>query len=124
MKNTEQYTKSLQLIDQFIAEISPVELESLLKKYDEMNIQGPSFDEYLVSLDESFESFCWNQEATNHTIIDECEVIGVYKVTDCDNYYIPPPENLKYTPKKDSALISESFFLLYLHHDRREKSIF
>lgn len=123
MKNIEQYTKSLQLIDKFIAETSATDLEALLQKYEK--IQGPTFDEYLISLEESYELFCWHPVIDEHIVINDCELIGVYKVGADNSYYIPPPTTkiLKQQPKKDSALNTESFFLLYLQNDRSKKSI-
>ena len=41
---------SLKLLDKFFKETSKEELEKLIKKYDDMNFEGPTFDEYLKTL--------------------------------------------------------------------------
>lgn len=48
MPQTEdQHKKSLELLDKFIAETPPAELTRLIAQYENLDIKGPTFDEYL-----------------------------------------------------------------------------
>ena len=122
MKTKDKYSKSLELLDKFIANTPARELQLLLKKHS--NIQGPTFNEYLILFEESYTLINLADKAEEEPglSLKECWDIGLIKASNYDNYYIPPQGDNKKTMKKDSGLNTESFFLLYLQHDRSQKS--
>ncbi|MDB5153046.1 MAG: hypothetical protein JWR54_1797 [Mucilaginibacter sp.] len=113
MERMDVYKKSLSLLDEFLAETSSADLSNLIDKYKKLDIQGPTFSEYLVDLQNSFESVDWYSEINKLTMVDlsDCHV---YQLKDGDNYYVPPPpDDKKYTQNnKDSSIFEESFFLV------------
>jgi len=46
-----QHEKSLELLDKFLKETPPEEIKKMIKKIDEMNIEGPTISEYFRSMD-------------------------------------------------------------------------
>lgn len=54
MGTKETHKKSLELVEQFIKETPPEELEALKEKYRKMKIKGPTFAEYLAKFHKSF----------------------------------------------------------------------
>ena len=55
MKKETRYTRSLEILKEFISETPPDELASLISKYESMGIKGPTFDEYLGIVQDEFE---------------------------------------------------------------------
>jgi hypothetical protein len=49
--NDEQYKKSLEMLNKFLKETPPEELEKILKKYDDVKFEGPTISEYFRSMD-------------------------------------------------------------------------
>lgn len=107
MKSDPKYTRSLELLDQFISETSSEELAILISKYQSVDIKGPTFDEYLGILQNEFESIIWN------SIGGDLNKVNFSNVETYHTYYSPPiSQSVNKINKKDSVNATESFFLL------------
>lgn len=113
MENQNMYTKSLELLDQFLSETSPDELSKLIEKHRNSGIEGPTYAEYLDYFQNEFASINWfsTAESSMATAIDVLGC-GGYLIKEDNSYYVPPPVcNKNKVTKKDSANV-ESFFLV------------
>jgi len=112
MEKDNIYKRSLELANKFISEITQDELTELISKYEKMDIQGPTFDEYLDILQNELARIDWHSCYEESLSINQSD-LKKYFIEYYDDYY-PPPRS-KRTPitnKKDSAIFAESFFLL------------
>lgn len=50
MKRQLIYKRSIKLIEKYLKETPPDEVKALIEKYDKMDIQGPTFDEYIFKV--------------------------------------------------------------------------
>ncbi len=117
MKEGKVYKRSLELIDQFLEETSAEELSELIGQYDSLNIEGPTFDQYLSEFHDQFAdisadtSISDDGSSTCIEIVDMEEFLYDIEV-EMNNYFPPPPKHNNKSYKKDSATTAESFFLV------------
>ena len=112
MNKTEIYKKSLSLLRQLVAETSKEELEKMVKSVKDLKIKGPTFEEYLNTVQTVFENLDWNNNS-KVIITKPVAYAEKYRFNVPENYYAPPPRS-KYNPvnKKHSSNIAECFFLV------------
>jgi hypothetical protein len=106
------YKNSLALLDEFLSETSPSEVAKLINKHKNSGIEGPLYNEYLYSLQESFSSINWFSESEKVQSIDISDCGVLYQLKDNDVPYIPPPNNSKNIYNKKDSIDIESFFLV------------
>jgi len=116
MKKDTLYKRSLKSLQEFIAETPADELATLISECVKMEIEGPTFDEYLDKLQKVLIDLEWNPihfEAISLIKPD----LKKYMIEYNDDFY-PPPRSKRnlITNKKDSAIFAESFFFLLLYY--------
>lgn len=114
MEKSAVYKKSLEKLQQFVANTSREEIDALIKSCKDLNIEGPTFKEYLNGIQEHFEEL--------HYVIDSDLFIDENIDSSCifnypqnyeDKYYASPPNLGKNIfSEKDSSIFEESFFLV------------
>ena len=105
MKKQEAHKRSLEFLDKFISTKSDV-LEKIIQKHTN-TISGPTYAEYLYSLNENFETI-------EYLECQPIEGIDWNELVESDSWqYAPPPilENKNKSQKKDSAKTQSLFFL-------------
>jgi hypothetical protein len=112
VKDDKLYTRSLGLLDQFILEKSENELASIISKYANPAIKGPTFDEYYEILQNELEKINWSSCTGVAVPILHSEISKYSIMESWGNYPLPPPKRENKTNKKDSVPVTESFFLL------------
>ena len=102
--------KSLEILSKFVADTPKDELQALIQEFEELSIEGPTFDQYLNSIDEEI--------ALTHPCFEN--IYDVFTGWDDDLLLsISPPNQIMITNKKDPEKFSGSFFCIHLSHGRR-----
>lgn len=120
MKTTDKNKLALALLDKYLANNSKEAVQALIDKNAKKYPNGITYYEYL----DGVQNYLTGSTIVGGLIqIRDCETIGVLR-SDDGKYYIPPPSINDNSEKKDLVSDTRSFFLLYLHHDRRKKRCF
>lgn len=102
----------MELLNQFISKTPTDELAKLISKYENLDIEGPTFDEYLDILQNELERIDWHPCFGTSVSINQSEM-NKYMIVYNEDFYPPPlPKRNKKVTKKDSVISTESFFLL------------
>jgi hypothetical protein len=111
MKKTNVYKRSLELLDEFIAETSNEDLTALISKHANSKIKGPTFDEYLEYFQEEFENIDWRSESNNLDVEVSCKPhYNIYQRK--IGHKQPPPITKKFIlNNQGSAIKAEPFFV-------------
>ncbi len=118
MNKKDLQISALEMLKKLIA-ANPEKVSGIINKHINSNIEGPTFEEYLSSINEtSVISDVEEEEYIKTDLVFEEDGSFVITTTIQNPICDPPPLHNKRKLKKDSVDSTESFFLLLLQNVR------